>query len=256
MRTAERTRTQPSVMGGPPGLGWRELLIWLAIGLSVTFIAGMVMIGEVIPPLVVFAALVLIGAFLARRGGRAGPIMLVIISVAVIALNAPFITLERYLTAYGPASTADFLLGTASTALALGVLIASIGTLRSKGASSRAPRALAMGISVALVALVGVAVVARVTYDQPLAASGDVTLVTENSEFAPEAISAASGEVTVFVENADNTLHTFTIEELGVDLQIPGKSTARVSFDAGAGAYEFVCKPHKDFGMTGTLDVE
>ena len=252
MRTAERTRTQPSVMGGPPGLGWRELLIWLAIGLSVTFIAGMVMIGEVIPPLVVFAALVLIGAFLARRGGRAGPIMLVIISVAVIALNAPFI-IEAVEV---PASTADFLLGTASTALALGVLIASIGTLRSKGASSRAPRALAMGISVALVALVGVAVVARVTYDQPVAASGDVTLVTENSEFAPEAISAASGEVTVFVENADNTLHTFTIEELGVDLQIPGKSTARVSFDAGAGAYEFVCKPHKDFGMTGTLDVE
>ena len=252
MRTAERTRTQPSVMGGPPGLGWRELLIWLAIGLSVTFIAGMVMIGELFPPIVVFAALVLIGAFLARRGGRAGPIMLVIISVAVIALNAPFI-IEAVEV---PASTADFLLATASTALALGVLIASIGTLRSKGASSRAPRALAMGISVALVALVGVAVVARVTYDQPVAASGDVTLVTENSEFAPEAISAASGEVTVFVENADNTLHTFTIEELGVDLQIPGKSTARVSFDAGAGAYEFVCKPHKDFGMTGTLDVE
>ena len=251
MRTEERIETQTPGESGSPGLGWRELLVWLAIGHSVALLAGMVLIGELIPPIVVFAVLFLLGAFLTRRGGRAGPIMLAVFSVAVIALNSPFI-IEAVEV---PASTADFLLATVSTALALGVLIASIGTLR-RTAPSRAPRAIAMGLGLVFIALVGVAVAARAAYDQPVAASGDITLVTEDTEFAPGTISSENGETTIFVENKDNTLHTFTIEELGVDLQIPGKATARVSFDAGTGAYEFVCTPHEDFGMTGTLEVQ
>jgi plastocyanin len=252
MRTAERIGTQPSEGGESPGLRWRELLVWLAIGLSVVFLGGMVMIGELIPPIVVFAALFLVGAFLTRRGGRAGPIMLGVLSVAALALNAPFI-IEAVKV---PASTADFLLGTASTALALGVVIASIGTVRREAGPSRAPRAIATSLLVALIALIAVAVVARVTYDQPVAASGDITLVTEDTEFAPGTLTTEGGEVTVFVENADNTLHTFTIEELGVDLQIPGKANGRISFEAGAGTYEFVCTPHEGLGMTGTLEVQ
>jgi plastocyanin len=59
----------------------------------------------------------------------------------------------------------------------------------------------------------------------------------------------------VFVENQDNVLHTLTIDELGVDLQIPAKSEGRVTFDAKPGTYEFVCIPHEGMGMTGTLEV-
>lgn len=39
----------------------------------------------------------------------------------------------------------------------------------------------------------------------------------------------------VFLENKDQTLHTFTIEELGVDLQIPAGEPARIAFDAEPG---------------------
>jgi plastocyanin len=252
MQTAERIGTQTSGAAGPAGLGWRELLVWLAIGLPVALLVGMVMLGELIPPLVIFAVLFLVGAFLARRGGRAGPIMLAILSAAMIALNAPFIVEAIEV----PASTADFLLATASTTLALGVLIAAIGTMRRSAAMSRAPRTIAISVLILLVALTGVGVAARVTYDQPVAASGDITLVTQDMEFAPETITADSGEITVFVENADNTLHTFTIEALGVDLQIPGKENGTITFEADAGAYEFVCRPHESMGMKGTLEVE
>ena len=68
-------------------------------------------------------------------------------------------------------------------------------------------------------------------------------------------IGVGEGEVAVFVENKDTMLHTFTIEELGVDLRIPGDSTARVEFDAPAGTYEYVCAPNADV-MSGTLIAE
>lgn len=46
-------------------------------------------------------------------------------------------------------------------------------------------------------------------------------------------IEADSGEISVFVENEDTALHTFTIDELGVNLEVPGGETRRVAFEAG-----------------------
>jgi plastocyanin len=252
MQTAEKTPSQGArEKEAVAGLGWREMLVWLAIGVPVALLVGMVMIGEFIPPIVVFAVLFVVGAFVTRRGGRAGPITLAILSVALVAVNAPFI-IEGIAV---PASTVDFLMGTITTVLAVGALVAAIATLRRGTAPSRTPRTLALGVVAVTVALIGVAVVARVTYDQPVAASGDVTLATQDSEFRPGTISAEGGEVTVFVENADNTLHTFTVEELDVDLQIPGKANGKVTFDAEPGTYKFVCVPHEGLGMTGTLEI-
>jgi plastocyanin len=60
----------------------------------------------------------------------------------------------------------------------------------------------------------------------------------------------------VFVDNKDNVLHTLTIDELGVDLKIPAKANAKITFNAQPGTYQFVCVPHKGMGMTGTLRVQ
>ena len=81
-------------------------------------------------------------------------------------------------------------------------------------------------------------------------------LSTEDGEFFPESLDAGSGEVSVFVDNADATLHTFTIEELDVHLDIPASKAARVTFEADPGTYEFICVPHEQEGMSGTLVVE
>jgi plastocyanin len=250
MQPAERLDRAVDEPGRTTGLGWRELLVWLAIVVPVVLIAGMVALGEVIPPLIVFAAIFLVGAFLARRPGKSGPILLGIVAFVTVGLNAPF-TVPAFVV---PESTVDFLLGTVSTIAGIATLIAAIGALRSER-SSAAPRAVALSVVGLIILMTGVAVVARITYAEPVAASGDIRLTTQDIEFAPATISADAGAVTVFVTNQDPTLHTFTIEELGVDLQIPGGSDASVTFDADPGTYDFVCVPHEDMEMTGTLEV-
>lgn len=54
--------------------------------------------------------------------------------------------------------------------------------------------------------------------------------------------------------NKDGTLHTFTIDELDVDLASPGGTSARVTFEAEPGTYRFYCVPH-EADMNGKLTV-
>ena len=108
-----------------------------------------------------------------------------------------------------------------------------------------------MGLFVALALF---SVVSTVGYDEAAAQEGDIELATEDIEFTDTSIDAQSGEVSVFVDNADGTLHTFTIDELNVDLDIPASKSARVTFQAEPGTYEFYCVPHHE-DMKGTLTV-
>ena len=56
------------------------------------------------------------------------------------------------------------------------------------------------------------------------------------------------------VTNLDGTRHTFTIDELGVDLSVPPNSEGRVTFTAEPGTYRFYCRPH-EVDMEGSLVV-
>ena len=46
-----------------------------------------------------------------------------------------------------------------------------------------------------------------------------------------------------------------SIHNLDVDLDIPASKSARITFDAEPGTYEFFCQPHKE-DMKGTLTVQ
>ena len=50
--------------------------------------------------------------------------------------------------------------------------------------------------------------------------------------------------------------HTFTIEELGVDLEVPAHKAGRIDIDAAPGIYQFVCSVPGHEAMTGTLIIE
>ena len=235
-----------------PTLDWRRLLVRLALALPPTLMLGMFAIGEVMPPIVVFAVLLLVGGLWSRRSARGGPILVGVLSIAVVALLLAFIGEAATV----PASTIDFLWATVTSVIAVAALIAVVGVLRRRDSSTRVPRAVALTTVVLVGLLAGVAVAGRIAYDQPTAAAADIALSTEDMEFVPATITARSGETTVFVTNQDNVLHTLTIDELGVDLQIPAKSEAKVTFNAEPGTYEIVCVPHEGMGMTGTLEVE
>jgi plastocyanin len=226
-------------------------LVWACVGLFVVLLVGMLAMGGLIPPVVIAAVLFLVAGLLARRPGKAGPIMAIVLSVLFLALNAPFIAPSLAV----PASTTDFLFTVVAVIGTLVVLIAGIGTLRVREpASTGAPRNLMAGIAGLLILAIGVAVVARLNFESAVAAEGDLRLVTQDFEFSKDSITSDGGEVTVFVENKDSTLHTFTVEELDVDLQIPGGTAAKVSFEATTGSYEFICVPHES-DMNGTLEV-
>jgi plastocyanin len=234
-----------------PTLSWRRVLVWSAFALSAALAAGTLAVGTLMPPIVVLAILFLIGGLWCRRSPKAGPILVAMLSLVLLSLNAGLM-LEA---ATIPASPIDFLLATVTTVLAIAALFAAVGTVRHRNTFARAPRTVALATAVLVALLAGVAVAGRITYDEPVAASGDVALSTQDMKFVPETLSAHSGEITLFVKNRDNTFHTLTIDELGVDLQIPANAEAKVSFSATPGAYEVVCVPHHGMGMTGTLEV-
>ena len=74
--------------------------------------------------------------------------------------------------------------------------------------------------------------------------------------FKPTKISVTSGdEISVSLENTGSAPHTFTAEELDVDISAGGGETAEGSFTAGdPGDYEYICTIHPQ--MKGTITVE
>lgn len=80
-------------------------------------------------------------------------------------------------------------------------------------------------------------------------------MVQRDFAFKPGKLEAASGTISVHIKNSDQTLHTFTIEELGVDVSVPPGKEVRVTFNADAGSYKFTCRPHAP-DMAGELTVK
>lgn len=89
------------------------------------------------------------------------------------------------------------------------------------------------------------------------AAPDDLVLTSSGVAFSRTDLVTAEGSVTVRMSNEDLFWHTFTIEELGVDLAVPVGATRSITFEAPAGLYRFYCRVpgHPEAGMVGTLEV-
>jgi plastocyanin len=251
MQTTEARPTGPETARAA-GIGWTELLFWSALGVAAAMIGGMVVFGEFIPPLLIFAAPFVIGALIIRRRRKGGAIFLGVVGVLTLLLNLPFIVPSLRV----PASTEDFIMTSVILVFLVVLLSAAVAAVRTKE-SGPSPAARTLGFAaLALIGLsIATAAAARVTHESAVVQAGDIEIVTQDIEFSHEHITAEAGEVSVFVENKDTTLHTFTIEELGVDLQIPSNSAQRITFDAPSGTYDFECTPHSD-GMKGTIEFQ
>ncbi len=232
------------------GVAWVELLRWSAIA-AIVGVALINFFAGVIPPLVIFGLLWIGGLAWLTRATKGPAILFLVSFVAFLVLSAPF----AVPTLTVPASAGDFILNLASILAALAGIVAAVAVVRGLMGVSSTARSIGLAAVAVFVAGAALSVFSTVTYDAAVAQEGDVRLVTKDIEFGDESLEASAGEVSVFVENEDQTLHTFTIEELDVDLDIPAAKSARVSFDAEPGEYEFFCEPHKE-DMKGTLVVE
>ncbi len=91
--------------------------------------------------------------------------------------------------------------------------------------------------------------------------SVEVELLDEGDDgpfaFAPKDFTFTVGEVVNFRLASESVLHTFTVNELGIDVAVEGGEAVEFthSFDE-PGIYKLICIPHLAFGMDGTISVE
>lgn len=85
----------------------------------------------------------------------------------------------------------------------------------------------------------------------------DLAMVTENMIFSHSELTAEAGQVTLSLTNHDLFWHTFTIDELKVNVETPVRSERQLTFTAEPGIYTFYCAipGHKALGMVGTLTI-
>jgi plastocyanin len=84
---------------------------------------------------------------------------------------------------------------------------------------------------------------------------GGISLEADDFYFEPKEIRAQAGQpLTIRIENEGRSLHTFTIESLGVDVELqPGQE--RTVTITPTGTVTFVCRLHLAQGMTGQITV-
>ncbi|HEX5991546.1 MAG TPA: cupredoxin domain-containing protein [Thermomicrobiales bacterium] len=90
-------------------------------------------------------------------------------------------------------------------------------------------------------------------------AGESVTVESYDIYFEPDELSIpADTDVTIQLPNEGVTLHNFSIDELGISVDIAPGATEETVINAPAGTYEFYCNVpgHKPAGMVGTLTVQ
>ena len=79
--------------------------------------------------------------------------------------------------------------------------------------------------------------------------------------YEPSELSFKVGDTVTFVNIAETELHSFTIDDLGIDLDIDGgtnpgqEESVTITFDK-PGVYPIICIYHEGNGMLGTITVE
>ena len=95
--------------------------------------------------------------------------------------------------------------------------------------------------------------------EQAAGAVQPVEVTAEDIFFEPKELSIpANTDVTVQIPNKGVTAHNFSIDELGISVDIAPGATEETVINAPAGEYEYYCDVpgHKQAGMVGTLTVK
>jgi plastocyanin len=212
-----------------------------------------------IPPLVLIA---LVLAVLIRTG-RALVVGLAV-AVLLVLLFVVLEVLEGFLQIGHPDSFPDFLPAVMRAAGSLTALIGTAVAIVQRRRDSIRParpieRRLATTGAAILVALAAVSGV--LTYTGPSEADappGSLLVITEDDGFEPSELQADPGEtVKVFLRNKDPYAHTFSIDDLAVDVYIGPSAERLVTFSVPhrSRRYEFYCAVTGHDQMNGKLVV-
>ncbi len=91
----------------------------------------------------------------------------------------------------------------------------------------------------------------------PEAAAIEITVTAKFATFEPSTITVAEGQTVKLTLTSKDAPHTFTIDELGINIAVGSGQTATEEFTVEkAGTFSFYCAVpgHRDAGMEGTLE--
>ncbi|HEX6256527.1 MAG TPA: cupredoxin domain-containing protein [Euzebyales bacterium] len=254
--SSQPTRTDP-VAPAPsrqPRVGWLSLLVAAGWATIASFVIAMIIAGSIEAFFLAMAVPIVVGLLVVWRWRRAGIVVLGVVLLAELLSSAPFLADALA----HPETPGDFLPLTLFAVATLVGGVAAVPAFREARNPGRPTTRSAMLVAVAavviLVAATAVSIIAAGRVDSVTAQPGDIELTTADFRFDAPSVTAGAGTVAVTVTNDDATRHTFTVDELGVDLNVPPGTTQRVTFPADPGTYRFYCIPHAP-DMAGELTV-
>jgi len=242
MQTLERTRAST----------WRRLLaVAAALDLAAIAVIGVVLRDT---EAMVYAAVLAVAiALLALRSGIAGVVMIGILGFNTAAWMVPaalknLVDREQVLDVMIPASLA---------AISLTGAIAAVASVVRRAHPQADARAVRIVAQVALAVLVLTAGAALIQSDGSPILAGDQVVGMHSARFDPSSITVNAGTVALGVTNEDLFWHTFSIDELDIEVGLATGGERRVTFTAPAGTYTYYCAVpgHRQLGMTGALVV-
>ncbi len=218
---------------------------------------------------IVFAVVGLLVGGLVWRFGRWALILSALLAFALLGLVGPF----SLFNLSHPESAADFI----PIVLALaGALLGFVGSIvaivqwrrKTARADGTGTERLAVGgllgvVAAAILLSVVLTLTSHTTVSAQVKASA-TSVQIKNFAFAPNALHVKAGDtVRLVVKNDDQTLHTFTLPEAGVNVSVPPGSEKLIEFKApAAGSYQWYCIPHSSAdgaartGMVGMLQAQ
>lgn len=226
-------------------LTWRRLLVVAAIGDLVAIVGFAIVARD--PEAAAIGVGVAVGVALLRwRTGLAGRLVLAVLFADVLA----WMTLGTITNVVAGEPLSRVLMPATLSGISLvGFVAALVSQRRDVGPGAT----ITAGIGVAVVAAAAIAAVVTPTTN---ATPPDLRVVADTVAFDQTELVAPAGQVTVELDNRDLFWHTFTIDELGVDLAVPVGGDRQVTFDAEPGTYHFYCRiPGHETRMLGTLTV-
>lgn len=230
---------------------WQRIVTLSTLAIAVALGALLLVIGEPIPPIIAFALVFLLVAGLLWRfgGGRRWPW----VTVAVLSVLALLSDMEHLLYDLShPEEFGPFVINVVTIAavvlIALGGFV--IGTRR-----ALATRPVLLGAGAVVVVATVFSLSSALTLETHEREPGDILFVSERNEF-PERFEIGSGPQWVYLDNRDRIRHTFVIDALGINVDMPGSAGRRAELNLEPGEYEFYCDvPGHETAMRGTLVV-
>jgi len=152
-----------------------------------------------------------------------------------------------------PDSAPSFILQVLSS---VGVFLVIVGGVAAfLGRPTRLLRPIALAAAGVFLAGTFGSVAIAANTDSSAALPDDVRVTAQQLMWAPEEVVINGDSSGIWIDNKDGVRHTFTIPELGIDVEIPGLKARRIDIEAAPGTYQIICTVPGHGSMTGTLTI-